>query len=224
VTDPSGVRVKICGLRSPGDAVVAAEAGADYLGCVLVEGTPRAVTAAEAREVGRAGGLPLVIVVADRSLEWVEEAAGVSGAAVIQLHGNEDPAFVSSLRQRGPWAVWKAIRTRGAEDAREAFASFGEVSGGIVLDGWAPGALGGTGASFPWEEVAPLRASLPAGCLFIAAGGLNPENVTRVVSVLTPDIVDVSSGVEESPGLKDPVRIRDFVRFARSGSTQGRDS
>lgn len=224
MTDPTGVKVKICGLRRPGDAVVAAQAGADYLGCVLVEGSPRAVTAAEAREVAQAGGLPLVIVVADRPLEWVEEAAGVSGAAVIQLHGDEDPAFITALRQRGPWAVWKAVRTRGAEDARAAFASFGGVSGGIVLDGWAPGALGGTGVAFQWEEVAPLRESLPAGCLFIAAGGLNPENVMRVVSVLTPDVVDVSSGVEQSPGLKDPVRVRDFVKFARSGSTQGMDS
>lgn len=210
------VRVKICGLRLPGDAVVAAEAGASYLGCVLVEGSPRAVTPEEAREVGRAGDLPLVLVVAGRTAEWIGEAARVAGASVIQLHGDESPSLAAELRLRGPWDVWKGVRTRGLDDACAAIGSFGASVDGLLLDGWAAGALGGTGVSFDWEAVAPARRTVPPGCLFIAAGGLNPENVRRVVSVLAPDVVDVSSGVEASPGRKDPARVRDFVRQARS--------
>lgn len=212
----AGVRVKICGLRRPADAVVAAEAGADYLGCVLVEGSPRAVSPAEALEVGRAAGLPLVLVVAARSLEWIEEAGHLACASVIQLHGDESPAMVSEVAERGPWQVWKGVRTRGLDDARAAIEGYGGAVDGLLLDGWAPGALGGTGVSFDWEEVARARGAIPPSCLFIAAGGLNPDNVRRVVSVLAPDVVDVSSGVEESPGCKDPALIRDFVRRARS--------
>lgn len=212
----SAVRVKICGLRRPQDAVVAAEAGADFLGCVLVEASPRAVTPREAAEVGRATELPLVLVVAGRCLEWIEEAGHVAGASVIQLHGDESPSMLSELKARGPWDVWKGVRTRGLEDALAAAGAFGGVADGLLLDGWAPGSLGGTGVRFDWEEVSRGREAIPPGCLFIAAGGLNPENVSRVVSLLTPDVVDVSSGVEESPGRKDPARVQDFVRRARS--------
>jgi phosphoribosylanthranilate isomerase len=208
--------VKICGLRRPGDAAVAAEAGADYLGCVLVEASPRCVTPLEAGAVRQAGGLPLVLVVAGRTVEWIEEAAHRSGASVIQLHGDEPASMATELAERGPWTVWKGIRTRGLEDARAAIAAYGDVVDGLLLDGWAPGALGGTGVSFDWEEVSGARGAVPSSCLFIAAGGLNPENVSRVVSLLAPDVVDVSSGVEESPGRKDPARIQDFVRHARS--------
>lgn len=215
MTDP-GVRVKICGLTRPADAVVAAEAGAHYLGCVLVEGSPRCVTPDQALAVGDAGGLPLVLVVAGRSPEWIEAAAHRARAAVIQLHGDESPGMVAELAERGPWSVWKAVRTRGADDARAAIAAYGRTAQGLLLDGWAPGALGGTGVSFDWEEVAGARGTVPSSCLFIAAGGLNPENVRRVVSLLAPDVVDVSSGVEESPGCKDPSLVRDFVTRARS--------
>jgi phosphoribosylanthranilate isomerase len=212
--------VKICGLTLPSDGEAAARAGAHFVGCVLVPSSPRAVDPLRAGQVRAAAGLPLVLVVADRPLEWMADAATRSGASVLQLHGDEGPATVSALRARGPWQVWKGVRVRDGASARDAMERWGGVVDGVLLDGWSPHALGGTGVSFPWEEVAPVRSVLPPGTLLIAAGGLNPENVGRAVSLLRPDVVDVSSGVESSPGVKDHARLQDFVTRARTSMSQ----
>lgn len=211
------VQVKICGLTRPADAEYAAAAGADYLGCVLVPSSPRAVDAERARGVSSAApGVPLVLVVAGLGVTELEAAATVAGASVLQLHGDETPDLVRALRSRGPWRVWKGVRVRDAASAREALDRWGGIVDGILLDGWAPHQLGGTGTPFPWEEVASLRPAVPEGTLLIAAGGLKPENVGRAVSLLRPDVVDVSSGVESTPGVKDPARVREFVLRART--------
>lgn len=195
---------------------MAAEAGADFVGCVLVPGSKRAVTSSEARAVGEAAGLPLVLVVADLPTDELVAALKESGAAIVQLHGSESPADVARLRAMGSWGIWKGVRTPSVEVAADAMDRFGGIVDGLLLDGFDPAALGGTGVAFPWEEVAPLRERLPASVLFVAAGGLNPANAARAVSVLRPDVVDVSSGVEVAPGIKDPGLIRDFVSQVRS--------
>lgn len=214
------LRVKICGLTRPADGAAAARAGADLVGCVLVPSSPRAVDVDRAGEIGAAAGLPLVLVVADRTVEWMAGAARRSGASVLQLHGEETPATVAALRRHGSWQLWKGVRVRDAATAREAMEEWGGVVDGLLLDGWSPHALGGTGVSFPWEEVASVRSSLPPGTLLIAAGGLNPENVGLAVSILRPDVVDVSSGVEASPGVKDHSQLQAFVTQARTSVSQ----
>ncbi len=210
-------KVKICGLTSREDALEAAAAGADFLGVVSVAGSPRFRTPREAGSLAQGLGAPLVIVLADRTLEEAVEAAATSGARVVQLHGQEGPEFVDVLRDAGPWNVWKALRVRGPEDVRAGLTAYRGSADGILLDGWHPRQRGGTGVRFPWDAVAELRGEVPAGVLFGVAGGLSPENVSAAVTRLRPDLVDVSSGVEEKPGKKSRARVRAFIEQVHSG-------
>lgn len=209
-------KVKICGLTRRKDALHAAEAGADFLGVVSVPNTPRFQTPEEARALLDGIQLPSVIVVANLDLPRLMGAAEIVGAAVIQLHGDEPPDLVSELREGGPWEVWKALRVRGQADVREELARYGEVADGLLLDGWHPEKSGGAGVAFSWDGAVGVRDSLPPGLLFGVAGGLSPENVCEAMRRLRPHLVDVSSGVEEGPGVKDPSRVEAFIRSVRA--------
>jgi phosphoribosylanthranilate isomerase len=212
------MKVKICGLTRPEDAILAQDAGASYIGAVLVSDSPRVVSPECARELSSAVTIPLVIVTGDLDPEVVAEAAEAAGAAVIQVHGEASPQDLAELRARGSWELWKAVRVRTRADVIAALARFGEVADLLLLDGWHPSALGGSGTPFPWEEAMALDAEVRSGLRIGAAGGLSPENVAEVVRRLAPDLVDVSSGVEASPGIKDPGKVRDFVRLAREAT------
>jgi phosphoribosylanthranilate isomerase len=215
--------VKICGLRRREDAEAAARAGADYLGVVLVPGTPRALEPESAREVLKGLPVPVVAVVADSPLDTVVEAAGILGAGVIQLHGREPPEFAAEVAAAGPWKVWKSVRVREVDDVRRGLDAYGEAVDGLLLDGWHPALIGGSGASFSWSEIGRMRSAFPEGLDLIAAGGLTPSNVEEAVRRLTPEVVDVSSGVEVGPGVKSPEMITGFIRNAKSPES-GRDS
>ena len=207
--------VKVCGLTRHEDARAASEAGAAFLGAVLAPGGRRTVTPGAAGVIF--GDLPArrVGVFVDASLEELEASARAAGLDVLQLHGDETPELAAELRARG-WTVWKALRPRtGAEFAAEAPRWAGAVDA-LLLDGFSAAARGGTGASFPWAEVAAQRAALPPGVALIAAGGLRPGNVAEAAGILHPDVVDVSSGVESSPGIKDADAIRRFIQAAKS--------
>jgi phosphoribosylanthranilate isomerase len=217
VTGGSKVGVKICGLTRGEDARLAQAAGADYLGVVLVPESPRGLAPEEAREVVRETSLPVVVVVANLSPESALRAAEIVGASVIQLHGEEPPAEVEAIRRPGAFQVWKALRVRGSYEVREGLRRYGDVTDGVLLDGWHPEGRGGMGASFSWDEVEGLRREFPPSLSFIAAGGLRPDNVAEAVARLRPHVVDVSSGVESRPGLKDPAAVEAFVRNAGSG-------
>ena len=209
-----GPRVKICGLTRREDALYAAEAGADYLGVVLVPDSPRYLDPAAARRIVEGLAPSAVVVVADLA---VGAAAGVArevGASVIQLHGEESPEVVALLRDAGPWKVWKALRVRGLDDVEEGLDRYGSVVDGILLDGWHPNHRGGTGRAFSWDEVEGVGRDIPPGVSFIAAGGLGPENVGEAIRRLRPHVVDVSSGVERSPGIKDPRKVSEFIHEA----------
>lgn len=212
VTSPA---VKICGLTRAEDARLAAEAGADYLGVVLVPETPRAVTPERGRDVVSGLEPPVVAVVADLEVARAAETAGVVGAQVIQLHGEESPLYLAELRTRGPWELWKALSVRGVEDVRRGLEAYAGVADGIVLDGWHPSRKGGTGVAFSWKDVSELRGSFPQGLRLVAAGGLDPGNVEEAIRVLEPHVVDVSSGVEEAPGVKSPERVKAFILSVR---------
>jgi phosphoribosylanthranilate isomerase len=216
-----GVAVKICGLTRVSDAVHAIEAGADFLGVVLVPGTPRAIGLAEGRAIFH--GLPArrVGVMVNPSLE---EALGWGEALeldVVQLHGEEAPEFVEQLRGAGVRGVWKALRVRGLADVREGLKSYEGLVDGILLDGWHPAQRGGTGVAFSWDEILPIREIFPPDLTLVAAGGLHPGNVAEAVRRLAPDVVDVSSGVELRPGVKDSGRVADFIRNAKRGEREG---
>ena len=211
----SDLGIKICGITTPQDALAARELGADYLGMILSQGFPRSILPDEAVDIGLVAEAPLVAVLVDESLDEAERIAGLSGASVIQLHGDEDGDYAEELRRRGGWAIWKAVRVRDPEDVTRAVEALGASVDGLLLDGWHPDRTGGSGVSFFWEGVRVVRDRIPHDLKVIAAGGLTPGNVAEAVQALRPDIVDVSSGVELHVRLKDPKLVRAFVRNAR---------
>lgn len=208
------LRIKICGLTRRQDAEAAARLGASYLGTVLVRSSPRYVEPEVARRLTEGLGVSGVAVVADRTPAEVAELARRAGSVIVQLHGDETPDTVSELRALGSWKVWKALRIEGRGDLERVLSSWVGVVDGLLLDGRSRAGLGGTGTRFRWEEVCPVLGEIRGRVAIVAAGGLTPENVVRAVSLLGPDVVDVSSGVETSPGRKDPALLRAFIRSA----------
>ncbi len=215
VVDASTPQIKVCGLTRRADAALAEAAGADHLGVILAPGYGRSVSAAaaaalfsetRARRIGVFVNAPLDDLIRDA------EAAGLDG---VQLHGDEEPAYVRALRLHGSWTVWKVIRPRGAAEFAASADRFAADADGLLLDGWSAAARGGTGTAFPWDEVAAERDRLPAGLPLAIAGGLRPDNVRRAIDLLRPDVVDVSSGVESAPGVKDADTLRAFVAAVR---------
>ncbi len=203
------VRVKICGVTSVADARAAADAGADAVGLMFYERSPRRVDLDTAAAIGRA--LPPFVVrvgvFVDAAEAFIHEAAARCGLSALQLHGDETPDFC----RRFALPVIKAFRIRGPESLR-ALAAYDTAA--WLLDSYVPGHPGGTGARFNWE----LVRGVPSGTPIILAGGLTPENVADAVRRTRPYAVDVSSGVESAPGRKDPARMRAFVAAARAAA------
>lgn len=211
----SELGVKICGITTPEDALAAQELGADYLGMILSQGFSRSILPDEAVDIGLVAETPLVAVLVDESLDEAQRIAELSGASVIQLHGEENVEYVEELRRRGMWTIWKAVRVRDPEDVTRAVEGLGTSVDGLLLDGWHPDRPGGSGVSFSWEGVRVMRDQIPSALKVIVAGGLTPGNVADAVRVLRPDVVDVVSGVELNIRRKDPELIGAFVRNAR---------
>ena len=211
----SELGVKICGITTPEDALVAQELGADYLGMILSQGFSRSILPDEAVDIGLVAETPLVAVLVDESLDEAQRIAELSGASVIQLHGEENVEYVEELRRRGMWTIWKAVRVRDPEDVTRAVEGLGTSVDGLLLDGWHPDRPGGSGVSFSWEGVRVMRDQIPSALKVIVAGGLTPGNVADAVRILRPDVVDVVSGVELNIRRKDPDLIGAFVRNAR---------
>jgi len=189
---------------------MADDRGADYLGVVLSEGFPRTVSPIVAGSVVAGTRAAVVAVVVNESADIVEQRARALGASVLQLHGDEPPAVVAELRERGDWLLWKAVRARETEDVEAAVERYGTWVDGILVEGWRAGVVGGGGVrlGLPPDRV---RAAIPSGIDFILAGGLDPENVAQAVAHFLPDVVDVSSGTERTTGRKDPERVRAFL-------------
>jgi phosphoribosylanthranilate isomerase len=198
------VKVKICGITSIADALVAAEAGADLIGLMFYERSPRYVTFARAAEIAQA--LPPYIsrvgVFVNPDADTVMRAIGECGLSLLQFHGEETPEFCT---QFGMMSM-KAFRVRDA-DSLLALPEY--ETDAYLLDAYSPDAHGGTGAKFNWDlAVAAKQHGRP---IFLA-GGLTPENVAQAVKQVMPFGVDVSSGVESAPGKKDPAKVRAFIQ------------
>lgn len=211
--------VKICGLTRVEDGREAADAGAAYLGIIASRGFTRSAPSGLGPELSSATGLPLVAVLVDETRAAAVALARETGASVLQLHGGEAPEELTALAAEGPWKLWKGLRVRTSGEVEAALREFGPVADGILLDGWHPEHRGGSGVRFPWDVVEPLRGRFPKGVDFIAAGGLTPANVAEAVTRLRPQVVDVSSGVEAAPGVKDPAMVRSFVENAKGEGT-----
>lgn len=195
-------KVKICGITSLDDALMAAEAGADALGFVFFEKSPRYLDPEKAAGI-IAGIPPFVQVVGlfvNAELDFVNSTADSCRLDIVQLHGEESPAYCQSVRRR----VMKAFRVRGMES----LAQMADYSvAGYLLDAYSPNSYGGTGERFDWDCAIAAKGRGP----IILAGGLDADNVASAVARVAPYGVDVSSGVESSPGRKDPAKVRRFV-------------
>ena len=211
--------VKICGLTSHGDARAAVEAGAAYLGVVFAASSPRCREPESAIEIW--GDLPAVRVgvFVDSSADRIRRLTRRLGLGVVQLHGSEGPALCAALAEDGEGPlIWKAVRLREPADLHRALDRYGGCVDGILLEGWSAAGAGGVGARFDWSWVRATSPDWPAGVKMILAGGLEPGNVGAAVEALRPDVVDVSSGVEESPGVKEIAAIRAFLGAVRGSA------
>lgn len=210
-------KIKICGLSTPEMVDAALAAGADCLGFVFYEPSPRHIgyeTAERlsARVAGRAEKVALTVDADDARLAAIAKALDPDW---YQLHGSETPERVREIRARFGRPVIKAIHIARAEDAGVA-AAYIDAADMLLYDAKAPagmeGALpGGNGMLFDWTLIGGER-RLPV----MLSGGLNPDNVAAAIRIVRPDAVDVSSGVERAPGEKDPERIARFVEQVRS--------
>lgn len=217
----TGVRVKICGVGRPRDVDAAAEAGAHYVGLVLAESPRRLDEPAAGRLAARASeaGMRPVGVFVDRPPGEVRGLAERLGLPVAQLHGDEPPGACRSLRAGG-LEVWKAVRPAGREELLGLADRYREAADALLVEGHSPEAAGGTGTGFPWSWLLDADGGRVVERL-VLAGGLDAGNVAAAVRRTRPDVVDVSSGVEEAPGRKDPARIRAFVEAARGALDPG---
>lgn len=205
------MKVKICGICTAEDARYAVQAGADYIGVILAQRGPRARSIAEAGTIfADLAGVRRVGVFADQTVTEVVAASAQLRLDVLQLHGRESAAFAAELRHHTSCLIWKAVSLETPADLEHARDAYGDVVHGLLLDG----PRGGSGTAFDWDLARDARQMLSPGLQLIVAGGLNPDNVQRVVAALSPDIVDVASGVEENICRKSKERVDEFIRNA----------
>ena len=215
------LELKFCGMTRPGDASAAAALGARYIGVILADG-PCALSDAAALSVLAAvpDGTATVGVFGHASADEVSVRATRLGLSVVQLHGDADADMVAQVRRRWNGQIWPVVRLATAE-LPPTVADLFDVADAVVLDSRVAGRLGGTGVSLPWHELRDRVASLRSRrAKLVLAGGLRPDNVERAVSTLAPDVVDVSSGVESTTGMKDPEKMRAFRDAALGARTR----
>ncbi len=210
-------QVKICGLSTPETMAAAVEAGADYVGAVFYPPSPRSVTVEQAAAlmapVGNKAVKVGLFVDADDAL--IEDAATTAGLDLLQLHGGETVERVGEIRRRFGLPVMKVIKIRGAEDVARV-EDFIEVSDRILFDAMPPAdredALpGGNAVSFDWSYLKGRSWRKP----WMLAGGLTAENINQAAELSGAEALDVSSGVEDRPGVKNPDKIRHFIATAK---------
>jgi phosphoribosylanthranilate isomerase len=206
------LRIKICGITREEDAWAAVDAGADALGFVFVPGTPRFIEPERAATITR--HLPPFVscvgLFVNADPELIRAAVTEARLDTVQLHGDESPEV--GLLLRGQVRVIQAFRVQGPEILLQ-LPNYRKSADAWLLDAYVPGAAGGTGARFDWNLAVEAR---ELGHPLILAGGLKPENIADAVRQVRPFAVDVSSGVELSPGRKDSEKVRRLIAAARS--------
>lgn len=208
----SSVRVKICGLTSPEDALMACQAGADAIGLVFYAPSSRHVDIAQARQI--IDSLPpfvqSVALFVNPEAAQVQQVLQQLPVDLLQFHGAESPAFCASFGK--PYL--KAFAMRDDLDVEQHMQSYPHARG-FLLDAWHPHKPGGTGEQFDWQRF-PQTAAKP----LVLAGGLTADNVAQAIKQCRPYAVDVSGGVEQSPGIKSAEKVAAFIRQAKSVVTR----
>jgi phosphoribosylanthranilate isomerase len=201
-------RVKICGINNVADGLAAAEAGADMIGLMFYESSPRHITLARAAEISRAlpPFLMRVGVFVNAPADFVLRAISECNLTMLQFHGDEKSDFCTQFGLMN----MKAIRVR---DAGSLVQLENYQTDAFLLDAHSKNGLGGTGEKFNWELAVEAQ---KFGKPIFLAGGLTPENVADAVRKVHPFGVDVSSGVESAPGIKDHAKVKAFITAAKS--------
>ena len=207
-------RVKICGLREPAHVMAAAEAGAAYVGFVFFAKSPRHLTVMAARNLalGVPEGVAKVALTVDASDAELDAITAEVPLDMLQLHGHESPERVAAVKARYGLPVMKAVGVAEPRDL-DALWDYGLVADMLLIDAKPPkdAALpGGNGLAFDWRLLAGRQILKP----WLLAGGLTPDNVSQALRLTRAQGVDVSSGVESAPGVKDPELIRRFIARA----------
>ena len=202
----SAVHVKLCGITSVADAELCVAAGADAIGLNFYPRSPRCVSVDSARTIAASvkGRVLIVGVFVDASFETIAETIREVGLGCVQLHGDEPPELLARFLPH----AYKAIRVRDQRSIEDAQRYGGEH---VLLDAFVPGEPGGTGRTFAWE----LAAGLARKRRVTLAGGLVPGNVAAAIAAVRPYAVDVASGVERAPGIKDEALVRAFITAAK---------
>jgi phosphoribosylanthranilate isomerase len=208
----SRTRIKICGITRLEDALLACELGADAIGLVMTPSSPRCVPLDRARAIRHAlpSFVSAVVLTHDLPAGRVAEIVDSLRPDLIQFHGREDAAFCESFGLR----YTKAVGMAGDVDLREVVASHPRARG-FVLDGHPPGAQGGQGNTFDWSRI-PRDLGRPV----ILAGGLKADNVADAIRAVRPWTVDLASGVESSPGIKDAAKMRAFFAAVHAADAE----
>jgi phosphoribosylanthranilate isomerase len=200
-------RVKICGITRPADARLAADLGAWALGMVFWPGSPRVCAIDDAEAIGAEfrRRLQLTGVFVNATLDEVAATTDRCGLTLIQLHGDEGPAYCREAARRTGCRVMKAVRVRDAAQVRDLQRFHTDFH---LLDAFSPRTPGGTGETFAWELAREHGADPPV----VLSGGLTPENVGEAIAAARPFAVDTASGTEAEPGRKDPAKVKAFFR------------
>jgi len=202
------IGVKICGITHIGDAYAAAESGADALGFIFYPRSRRYIAPERAKEIIQKipGSIGRVGVFVNQEIQAVKEIVSFCGLRLIQLHGDESPQYC------GQFPMSSLIKTvsHWAEEEIQKLENYAVKA--ILVDAREPGCYGGTGKNSDWALALKVKKNHP----LILAGGLNKENIRRAIETVRPDAVDINSGVETSPGKKDPHQIREIMEIIRA--------
>jgi phosphoribosylanthranilate isomerase len=210
------VRVKICGITNIADALSAAECGTDALGFIFYPKSPRYVPPEKAKEIIQKlpGEMTRVGVFVNQEIQEVKEVAKFCDLSLIQLHGDESPRYCSKLPG---FSLIKAVSPRAESDILK---SREYPVGAILVDAYEPGRYGGTGKISDWG----LAIKVKETHLLILSGGLNAENIREAIETVRPYAVDINSGVEISPGKKDPDKIWRIMEVVREIEQKGQNT
>jgi phosphoribosylanthranilate isomerase len=206
-------RIKHCGITTLADAHLAAEAGAWALGMIFWPESPRRCAHDEAQLIGTSlrRTVHLTGVFVNQRLDEIDRAAEIAGLDVVQLHGDEGPAFCAEVARRTGAKVIKAVRVRSRATLQAAAAYHTDL---LLLDAHVEGVPGGTGQTIDWDLVRQAKLGAP----LILSGGLTPDNVAEAIAATQPFAVDVASGTESAPGVKDPARLQAFHEAVRGAT------
>lgn len=209
------VFVKICGITTLNALDAAIFAKADFIGFVFYDRSKRYIEPNQAKILGNKISQTTMKVglFVDPSLSLLEKTISIADLDIIQLHGHETPEQVQIIKETFGLPVIKALRIASRDDLKQ-ISEYESVSDWLIFDAKSEVAQGGTGGSFDWALLKDLSITKP----WMLAGGLHSKNISQALSILKPDAVDVSSGVEDAPGLKNPDKIKEFIEAVRQNS------